>query len=136
MKETYQMRQWSSMRPHIRTWIAPNRNLRLHSWPIGMAPQTWRWPVPGQVFPWFIFQPIILRTAWVYGNHGHNFVKTMLCLGKAREMLRVVNDQTGCPTYAADIAETILRLASIYREGNSISWGTYHYCGKGIVCSQ
>ena len=76
---------------------------------------------------------IILRTAWVYGNHGHNFVKTMLRLGKVREMLRVVNDQVGCPTYAADIAETILRLASIYCEENSISWGTYHYCGKGIT---
>jgi dTDP-4-dehydrorhamnose reductase len=57
----------------------------------------------------------------------------MLGLGKAREMLRVVSDQFGCPTYAADIAETILRLASIYREGNLISWGTYHYCGKGIT---
>jgi dTDP-4-dehydrorhamnose reductase len=76
---------------------------------------------------------IILRTAWVYGNHGHNFVKTMLRLGKAREMLRVVNDQVGCPTYAADIAETILKLAAIYRDRGSICWGTYHYCGKGIT---
>ena len=57
----------------------------------------------------------------------------MLRLGKAREMLRVVDDQVGCPTCAADIAETILRLASIYREGNLISWGTFHYCGKGIT---
>ncbi|MEK6195029.1 MAG: dTDP-4-dehydrorhamnose reductase, partial [Deltaproteobacteria bacterium] len=54
---------------------------------------------------------VILRTAWVYGVHGHNFVKTMLRLGKEKETLSIVNDQTGCPTDAADLAEAILNIA-------------------------
>jgi dTDP-4-dehydrorhamnose reductase len=45
----------------------------------------------------------------------------------------VVADQYGCPTYAADIAETILTISSYFRDGGKISWGTYHYCGKGVT---
>ena len=74
---------------------------------------------------------IILRTAWLYGVHGQNFVKTMLRLGAEKEILRVVNDQYGCPTYAADLAEAILTIANHLREGNLMAWGTYHYCGNG-----
>ncbi|HUU42088.1 MAG TPA: dTDP-4-dehydrorhamnose reductase [Desulfatiglandales bacterium] len=74
---------------------------------------------------------IIVRTAWLYGLHGNNFVKTMLRLGKNTEILRVVADQYGCPTYAADLAEAVLTIASKIIEGGSIAWGTYHYCGKG-----
>jgi len=76
---------------------------------------------------------IILRTAWVYGVHGNNFVKTMIRLGNEREILRVVDDQYGCPTYAADIADVIFSIASYIREGCEIAWGTYHYCGKGAT---
>lgn len=76
---------------------------------------------------------IILRTSWVYGAHGGNFVKTMLRLGRERDRLRVVSDQSGCPTAAADIADTLLILAGHMETGDSIPWGTYHYCGKGIV---
>jgi dTDP-4-dehydrorhamnose reductase len=73
---------------------------------------------------------IILRTSWVYGMHGQNFVKTMLRLGRERRVLRVVNDQQGCPTNAADLAEVILAIAGRWERN---SWGTYHYAGKGVT---
>jgi dTDP-4-dehydrorhamnose reductase len=76
---------------------------------------------------------LILRTGWVYGVYGHNFVKTMLRLGREKEVVQVVDDQYGCPTYAADLAETILRIAAQLQEGRQIIWGTYHYCGKGVT---
>jgi len=75
----------------------------------------------------------ILRTGWVYGVHGHNFVKTMLRLGREKEEVQVVTDQYGCPTYAADLAETILRIATQFLKGGQVHWGTYHYCGKGVT---
>ena len=76
---------------------------------------------------------VILRTSWVYGVRGHNFVKTMLRLGREREVVHVVADQYGCPTYAADLAEAILRVAAHVLEGRQIHWGTYHYCGQGVT---
>jgi len=76
---------------------------------------------------------IILRTSWVYGAGGHNFVKTMLRLGREKEVVRVVADQYGCPTYAADLAETILAIVGKIIQGRQIAWGTYHYCGKGVT---
>ena len=75
----------------------------------------------------------ILRTGWVYGIHGDNFVKTMLGLGQEREVVQVVADQYGCPTYAADLAETILKIAAQLLKGGQVHWGTYHYCGKGVT---
>jgi dTDP-4-dehydrorhamnose reductase len=76
---------------------------------------------------------IILRTSWVYGVHGHNFVKTMMSLGREREVVQVVADQYGCPTYAADLADAILRIAAQFLQGGRVHWGTYHYCGKGVT---
>ena len=74
---------------------------------------------------------IILRTAWLYGIHGQNFVKTMLKLSSERETVRVVADQHGCPTWAADLAAAMLKVAGEHLNGSAIQWGTYHYCGGG-----
>ena len=76
---------------------------------------------------------IIIRTSWLYGVHGNNFVKTMLRLGREKEELRVVADQYGCPTYAADLAGVILSIARQIDKRHNIKWGTYHYCGSGVT---
>ncbi len=78
-----------------------------------------------------IQEHLIIRTAWLYGVHGQNFVKTMLRFGKERETMRVVDDQTGCPTYAADLADAILSTTDHIHSGKKTPWGTYHYCGGG-----
>jgi dTDP-4-dehydrorhamnose reductase len=71
---------------------------------------------------------IILRTAWVFGKHGNNFVKTMLRLAKTRDALDVVADQFGGPTYAGDIANTILTITKqIARDSHA--YGVYHFSG-------
>lgn len=75
-------------------------------------------------------QHLILRTSWVYGAHGHNFVKTMLRLGRQRHALSVVGDQFGCPTQAGSIADVLLQLARRYAEQGSLAWGLYHYSGR------
>jgi dTDP-4-dehydrorhamnose reductase len=76
---------------------------------------------------------LIVRTAWLYGVHGHNFVKTMLRLRRGKKTVRVIDDQTGCPTYAADLARAILLMADHILSGKKTRWGTYHYCGAGSV---
>ncbi len=78
-------------------------------------------------------QHIILRTAWLYGIHGNNFVKTMLKLGREKKIIKVVADQHGCPTSADDLAEAVLIIADKIRNSSKIKWGTYHYCGHGIT---
>jgi dTDP-4-dehydrorhamnose reductase len=73
---------------------------------------------------------IIFRTAWLYSTFGNNFVKTMLRLGNERELLGVVFDQIGTPTYAADLANAIFTAI------NAPEWhpGVYHFTNEG-VCS-
>jgi dTDP-4-dehydrorhamnose reductase len=73
---------------------------------------------------------LILRTAWVFGAHGPNFVKTMLRLGATRDEVAVVADQRGCPTPAADIAAVIAQLAPHLLQ-DPASRGTLHYVGSG-----
>jgi dTDP-4-dehydrorhamnose reductase len=73
---------------------------------------------------------IIVRTAWVYGAYGTNFVKTMLRLGAERPLLRVVADQRGCPTAAADIAAALTVVARWIEDGGT-GWGTYHFAAAG-----
>ncbi|WP_135445133.1 dTDP-4-dehydrorhamnose reductase [Vibrio tasmaniensis] len=72
---------------------------------------------------------IILRTAWVFGENGNNFVKTMLRLGENRDALSVVGDQFGGPTYAGDIASTLIKIANIINQGDVVEYGVYHYSG-------
>lgn len=76
---------------------------------------------------------IIIRTAWLYSIFGNNFVKTMIKLGKERESLNVVADQTGTPTNAADLAKAIVKILD-YSEANShFKAGIYHYSNEGIT---
>ena len=78
-------------------------------------------------------QAVILRTAWVYAASGKNFVRTMLNLGQTRDELRVVADQHGCPTSAADLAAAILSIADhIATNGwNPSRGGVFHAAGSG-----
>lgn len=72
---------------------------------------------------------IIIRTSWLYSSYGNNFVKTMIRLSKERDSLGIVFDQIGTPTYARDLAETIL---NIINSGNFQS-GIYHYSNEGVA---
>ncbi|MGL4992724.1 MAG: dTDP-4-dehydrorhamnose reductase [Bacteroidales bacterium] len=74
-------------------------------------------------------QAIVIRTSWLYSKYGANFVKTMLKLAGQRDKLNVVYDQIGTPTYAADLADAIIRIV----EGE-FHKGIYHYSNEG-VCS-
>jgi dTDP-4-dehydrorhamnose reductase len=75
---------------------------------------------------------VIRRTSWVYGAHGANFVKTMLRLAAERPVLRVVADQHGCPTGAADIAAALIAIAQRIDQGGA-DWGTFHFAGAGRI---
>jgi dTDP-4-dehydrorhamnose reductase len=70
---------------------------------------------------------IIIRTAWVFSEYGNNFLKTMLRLGAERNELSIVGDQIGCPTYAQDIARSIVGI--IPQLNSRKDNGIYHYCG-------
>lgn len=74
-------------------------------------------------------QHIILRTSWVFGRNGNNFVKTMLRLGQDRNELKVVADQQGAPTSAHSIAACLLELCERYEQDKNLPWGTYHFTG-------
>ncbi|GAA6139639.1 dTDP-4-dehydrorhamnose reductase [Arenicella sp. 4NH20-0111] len=77
---------------------------------------------------------LVLRTSWVYSNHGKNFYKTMLALAEQREQLSVVNDQVGAPTYAGSIASATKQLVDIIIEQGGISReqaGVYHFSCQG-----
>jgi dTDP-4-dehydrorhamnose reductase len=75
---------------------------------------------------------LVIRTSWLYSAFGNNFVKTILKLGKERDELKVVFDQTGSPTWARDLAETILFILPEVIRKNSIE--IYHFSNEG-VCS-
>ncbi len=70
----------------------------------------------------------IIRTAWLYGPQGKNFVETIVSLAKTRDSLKVVNDQTGCPTWAPDLAKCMADMAKYGKTGK------YHFC-NGPQCT-
>ena len=85
----------------------------------------------------------ILRTSWLYGKHGKNFVDTILSKAKRESMLKVVNDQVGSPTYTKDLAKAIYALMDrvtksqshkvTSRAGFNLPYGTYHISNSGSV---
>ncbi len=78
-------------------------------------------------------ESIIIRTSWVYSEYGNNFVKTMMRLMQEKKELNIVYDQVGCPTYAGDLATSIVKIVNsligenILKTDNRI----YHYSNKG-----
>ena len=76
----------------------------------------------------------ILRTSWLYGNHGRNFVHTMLNLMREQETVRVVNDQWGSPTWTRDLAEAIIALIKNSDSGEPAPFGIYHFSNEGEIC--
>lgn len=77
---------------------------------------------------------IILRTSWLYSAYGNNFVKTMLKLGVQKDELGVVYDQVGTPTYARDLAQTIVQIIDQVENGKSkFETGIFHYSNEGVA---
>jgi dTDP-4-dehydrorhamnose reductase len=72
---------------------------------------------------------MIVRTSWVYYEEGANFVRTMIRLMKDRASVGVVADQWGCPTYARDLADCLLRIA----DDGRLPPGIFHYCNQGAI---
>jgi len=78
---------------------------------------------------------LIIRTSWLYSSFGNNFVKSMIRLGQERDQLNVIFDQIGTPTYAGDLAWTILEIIHKTESGTTkFVPGTYHFSNEG-VCS-
>lgn len=76
---------------------------------------------------------IIVRTSWLYSEYGNNFLKTMIRLARIKDELGVVFDQTGTPTYAGDLAETVMAVVDISEKKGFIP-GIFNYSNEG-VCS-
>lgn len=74
---------------------------------------------------------VIVRVSWIFSRFGSNFVRTMLALATRLDEVRVVNDQTGCPTHAEDLARGLIEVARQTTEPRFSDWGTYHLAGAG-----
>lgn len=74
-------------------------------------------------------ESIVVRTSWVYASHGKNFVRTMCKLMAERNEVKVVNDQWGKPTYAKDLAEALLTIATM----KTVPGGIYHFANAGAT---
>ncbi|MFQ5737183.1 MAG: dTDP-4-dehydrorhamnose reductase [Thermodesulfobacteriota bacterium] len=79
-----------------------------------------------------ITEHVIVRTSWLYGLAGPNFLKTILRLAGERESMRVVYDQTGTPTWTADLAGALVSVVRSIEEGGA-PWGLYHYSSEGVA---
>ncbi len=76
---------------------------------------------------------IIIRTSWLYSSFGNNFVKTIRKYGQEREELSVVFDQIGTPTYARDLAKSILDIINFSETKKEFKSGIYHYANEGVL---
>ena len=76
---------------------------------------------------------VTLRTSWVFGIEGNNFVKTMLRIGNDNDEISVVADQFGSPTFAGHIARALLLLTERYENEGTLAWGNYNFCDSGIT---
>ena len=74
---------------------------------------------------------VIVRTAWVVSPYGNNFIKTMLRVGAERPLLRVVDDQHGCPTDAGDLAAALAKITLHHLQDADAPTGTYHFTNAG-----
>lgn len=79
----------------------------------------------------FAKKAMIIRTSWLYSEFGNNFVKTMMKYGKERGQLNVVFDQTGTPTYARDLAKTILDI--VIKQPGLDGVEIFHYSNEGVT---
>ncbi|MGR6546005.1 dTDP-4-dehydrorhamnose reductase [Paenibacillus tundrae] len=86
----------------------------------GKSKRAGEWLVQSLCSKWFV-----VRTSWVYGHHGNNFVKTMLKLGQEKPKLQVVHDQKGSPTYTVDLALFLIELMG------TEMYGIYHASNRG-----
>lgn len=75
---------------------------------------------------------LVIRTAWVFSEYGNNFVKSMLRLANKHSLLKIVGDQYGSPTYAGDLADSLLQIVKKIEMGNKL-WGVYHYTGDQVT---
>jgi len=75
----------------------------------------------------------IIRTSWLYGKHGPNFVHTMLRLMNERDEVKVVNDQRGSPTWARDLASAVIAIIGAVENGKTVPFGIYHYANEGNI---
>ncbi len=73
----------------------------------------------------------IIRTSWLYGNYGNNFMKTILEKGRKGEKLSVVYDQVGTPTWSADLAKVVLEMARHAKKINGVE--LFHYSNEGVA---
>ena len=76
---------------------------------------------------------VTLRTSWVFGIEGDNFVKTMLRIGNDNDEISVVADQFGSPTFAGHIARSLLLLTEQYKNEGTLAWGNYNFCDSGVT---
>lgn len=76
-----------------------------------------------------LYEYYIIRTAWLYGKAGPNFVSTMLRLMNERDEIKVVNDQIGSPTYAVDLTQAVIKIIT----SNNEKYGIYHYSNEGNI---
>ena len=86
----------------------------------------------GERYALLHYGSMVIRTSWLYSSYGNNFVKTILRNAREKESLKVVFDQTGTPTYAADLAEAVMFIVSgVIKNHFALNAGIYNYSNEG-----